>query len=201
MLRQMVKVKEDARRRTVFQARQKEAEMKARMQAGEVLEEYQKRREVDFEILIREGEEMKRLEEEAAERKRRGGRAAKKDEYTKKEKDKEKPPAPAFVQSFDPSTLEGVKRAKQAAEKREHDIQEAELVAAEKRKFKARPLPGGVQVQSNIHAKTEAAKAKEKRGRQGTSGSAGRQVRECGVMNEISMSLLPYSAAVLYRRF
>ena len=116
-----------------------------------MLEEYQKRREVDFEILIREGEEIKRLEEEAAERKRRGGRAAKKGEDASKDKDKdkdkekEKPFAPAFVQPFDPSTLEGVKRAKQAAEKREQDIQEAELVAAEKRKFKARPLPGGVQ--------------------------------------------------------
>eukprot|EP00518_Triparma_eleuthera_P015700 CAMPEP_0197555330 /NCGR_PEP_ID=MMETSP1320-20131121/13104_1 /TAXON_ID=91990 /ORGANISM="Bolidomonas sp., Strain RCC2347" /LENGTH=1008 /DNA_ID=CAMNT_0043116337 /DNA_START=42 /DNA_END=3065 /DNA_ORIENTATION=- len=195
MLKQMVKVKEDARRRTIFQARQKEAELKAKMQADEVLEEYQKRREVDFEILIREGEEIKRLEEEAAERKRRGGRAATKGEDASKDKDKdkdkEKPFAPAFVQPFDPSTLEGVKRAKQAAEKREQDIQEAELVAAEKRKFKARPLPGGVQVQSNLHAKTEAAKAKEKRLRRGTRGSAGRQ-RPSGPMR--------LDAAALFRQ-
>ena len=104
MLKQMVKIKEDARRRTLFQAKQKEAEIKAKMQADEVLEEYQKRRDVDFEILIREGEEMKRLEEEAAEKKRRGGRAPMKDEVGAGRKEKEaqkKPPPTVCVQTFD----------------------------------------------------------------------------------------------------
>ncbi|GMH78758.1 hypothetical protein TL16_g07923 [Triparma laevis f. inornata] len=173
MLLQMKKIKEDARRRTAFQAQQKQAEFRAKILGEDVLEEEKKRREVDFEILIREGEEIRRLEEEAKERRRRGGRAKVK-EKEKNEDQQDQPKKQVYVQPFDPNTqLEGVRRAKEAAEKREHDIEEAEHEAAEKRKFKARPLPGGVHVQSNIHAMTEAQKAREiKRGR-GRKGSRG----------------------------
>lgn len=68
MLLQMKKIKEDARRRTAFQAQKKQAEFRAKILGEDVLEEEKKRREVDFEILIREGEEIRRLEEEAKER-------------------------------------------------------------------------------------------------------------------------------------
>jgi len=184
MLLQMKKLKADARRRTAFQAQQKQAEFRAKMMSDDLLDEENKRREVDFEILIREGEEMKRMEEEAAERRRRGGRAkAKEKEKAEMEKEgEEKQKKVTVVQPFDPDTqLEGVRRAKEAAEKREHDIEEAEHEAAEKRNFKARPLPGGVQVQSNIHAMTEAQKAKEiKRGGRGRKGSRGRNNKPPG---------------------
>jgi len=73
---------------------------------------------------------------------------------------------PPYVAPFDPKTqLEGYKRGQIAAERRQQELQDAEMQAEKQRKFKALPLPGGGQVHNNLYAKTKAAEAKEKRSR------------------------------------
>ena len=51
---------------------------------------------------------------------------------------------PPYVAPFDPKTqLEGYKRGQIAAEKRQQELEDAEMLAVQQRKFKALPLPGG----------------------------------------------------------
>ena len=70
---------------------------------------------------------------------------------------------PKSNSAFDPSELEGVKRAAIAAKKRERDKEAAHAEAISLASFKARPLPGGIWVENDIFATTQAARGKDKR--------------------------------------
>ena len=48
--------------------------------------------------------------------------------------------------------LQGYKRGEIAKERRQQELEDAEMLAAQQRKFKALPLPGGVQVSNNLYA-------------------------------------------------